>query len=108
MRKRKRGRTRKRSRIAVPEELRRLSMAFYPGSGTERDDATIEEWVDSVVQDSFNRESKRSIKACLDQLLDGRHGDDELERLWNSTAPGYRFAGEGAVRYFLTLIRDRI
>jgi hypothetical protein len=92
----------------VPEELRKLSMAFYPGSGTERDDATIEEWVDFVVQDSFDRESKRSIKAGLEKLLDGTHGDAELERLWNSTAPGYRFGGEGAVRYFLTLIRDRI
>ena len=98
----------KRRHMNVPEDLRELSMAFYPGSGTERDVATIEEWVDSVVQDSFNRASKRSIKACLDELLDGTHGDAELERLWNSTAPSYKFGGERAVRCFLTLIRDRL
>jgi hypothetical protein len=92
--------------MKVPDDFIQLAMAFYPGSNDGL--PTLEGWVDSVVQDSCSPRRRRVVKAFLDELLDGTHDDAELERVWNNTGPSYKFAGKGAVRAWLTLIRDRL
>jgi hypothetical protein len=94
--------------MKVPEEFRNLAISFYPGSEEEVGDPTLEAWVDWVVQNSQTPRERRIAKAFLDELLDGTHDDAELQLAWDMTSPSYQFAGEGAMRWWLTLIRDRL
>ena len=94
--------------MKVPEEFRNLAISFYPGSWQEAADDTEEAWVDWVVQNFCTPDRRRIVKAFLDELLDGTHDDAELQLAWDMTSPSYQFAGEGAMRWWLTLIRDRL
>ena len=94
--------------MKVPEEFRNLAISFYPGSEEEVGDPTLEAWVDWVVQNSQWPRERRIAKAFLNELLDGTHDDAELQLAWDMTSPSYQFAGEGAMRWWLTLIRDRL
>ena len=94
--------------MKIPEEFRNLAISFYPGSKEDAGAPTMEEWVDWVVQHSQMPRERRIVKAFLDELLDGTHDDAELQLAWDMTSPSYQFAGEGAMRWWLTLIRDRL
>jgi hypothetical protein len=94
--------------MKVPKQFRQLAISFYPGSWEEVGDPALEAWVDWVVQNSQTPRERRIVKAFLDELLDGTHDDAELQLAWDMTSPSYQFAGEGAMRWWLTLIRDRL
>ena len=92
----------------VPYEFDQLAKAFYPGSDAELADPTLEAWIDSVVQDFRTPQQRRVIIAFLDELLNGKHDDAEIQRVWDSTSPSYQFTEPSGTRYFLELIRERI
>jgi hypothetical protein len=94
--------------MKVPKEFRNLAISFFPHSEEEVGDPTLEAWVDWVVQNFCTRDERRIVKAFLDELLDGTHDDAELQLAWDMTSPSYQFAGEGAMRAWLTLIRSRL
>jgi hypothetical protein len=86
--------------MKIPEEFRDLCKWFYQGS---RDDfATHEEWFAFAV--AHVRGDKEVIKAFLDELLSGRHSDDEIARVWRRAGPHYDFSA-GGHRVVLSEIR---
>jgi hypothetical protein len=94
--------------MKIPEEFRNLAISFYPGSWEEVADPTEEAWVDWVGQNFCTPDRRRIVRAFLDELLDGTPDDAELKLAWDMTSPSYQFGGEGAMRRWLTLIRDRL
>ena len=95
--------------MKIPDEFRQLAISFYPHSDEEvGDDPTEEAWVVWVVQNFCTPDERRVVKGFLDELLDGTHDDAELQLAWDMTSPSYQFAGEGAMRAWLTLIRSRL
>jgi hypothetical protein len=86
--------------MIVPAEFKHLALRFYQGS--EREFATLEEWVSSRTK-NLNPRQKVVVKKFLDDLLDGNCSENELQRIWNSTQADC-FVTRGA-RDFLELMR---
>lgn len=88
----------------VPEEFRYLSQCFHQDMFMFA--STEEEVIDNALR-CLQPHQKKVIKRFLTELLE-RHPDiQELEEIWESTAPNWDFGGDG-LRRFLTMIRDRI
>jgi hypothetical protein len=86
--------------MKIPEEFRDLCGWFYQGSSD--DFATLEEWFAFAVAHVGG--DKGDLKAFLDELLSGRHTDDEIAQVWRRAGPHYDF-GTGDHRVVLTEIR---
>lgn len=89
----------------TPDEFLQLCRLYYPGSRLEY--KTKEEWLESGIS-GLSDKRKRVIKSFLTELLDGGYSEQRLQQVWRSTRPSYQFAGDGAMRYTFTFMRDAI
>jgi len=81
--------------MLVPEEFNRLTQWFYQGS--HKDFSTLHEWIASAVA-NLNSEQRRTVKAFLDELLNGKHDASELQRVWNNSLADYYFGDDLELR----------
>ena len=86
----------------IPEAVLQLAGAFYPGSLEEY--PNYEAWIADALG-SQTESDKKIIKEFLDELLDGQHSDEELQKIWRRMGPGYEFSA-GGHRLFFTELRD--
>jgi hypothetical protein len=88
--------------IDIPYEFEQFVKFFYPGSADHT--ASGDEWVrqNPIFRDPASRDVIRSF---LDELLSGRHTDQEIEEVWKLQSPSYDFL-EGHHRLFLTGVRE--
>jgi hypothetical protein len=88
--------------IDIPYEFEEFVKFFYPG--TSDNIAGIDEWIEQ--NPIFRRPHARDvIRTFLDELLSGRHSDQEIEEVWKLQSPSYDFS-EGGHRIFLTRVRE--
>jgi hypothetical protein len=89
--------------IQIPDEFRKACRNL--GQGLEV--TTADELVQYALI-GIDHDDARSIKAFLDDLLNGDYSADQLKEFWWSTpADIVLYDGEG-VRTFLTMIRDAL
>jgi hypothetical protein len=85
-------------------ELRRLAVSFYQGSDLSYPDRTA--WIAAAVKiANFNQAQRSKLYAYLGDLL-ANSTDTDLENVWRSADANYGFTGPGAMRKFLTQVRE--
>jgi hypothetical protein len=91
--------------MKIPKQFQYLATCFYQGS--DREHATVEEWITSTVRNFLSVEERKVVKQFLDELLSGSHTDEDLQRLWENLDSDYWIESGAGVRAFLTVIRDK-
>ena len=90
--------------MKVPFEVEQLITGFHPGSAHEY--ATHEEWIAAHLARKKDWQ-KEVIRRFLDELLSGRHSDEEIQEVWQMQYPSYDFSA-GGHRWFFTKIREAL
>lgn len=66
-----------------------------------------EDWIDGALK--FVKKGRlRALRDYVDELLNGRYSDAELQELYRSTPTELRIWEDRGVRQFLGMVRDRI
>lgn len=90
--------------MEVPYEVEQLIKGFHTGSAREY--ATREDWIAAHVA-RRNRQQKEVIRRFLDELLNGRYSDEDIQEVWQMQYPSYDFS-VGGHRWFFTRIREAL
>jgi len=92
--------------IAISPEFERLSHCFYQGSAEMYPDRAA--WIATAIGGAnFSDQARAKLDAFIDDLL-AKSGDAELEEAWRSAGANYGFTGPGAMRRFLTHVRQML
>jgi hypothetical protein len=91
------------NKIEIPEAFRKFGSKLYNGSFEET--GNLEEWLSQTVK-SLKSEDRIAIAAFLDQLLKGKHSDQELQRAWLLGGSDYGVRTQD-YRGFLVLVRNK-
>jgi hypothetical protein len=90
--------------MKVPAQFEYLATCFH--SGSDREHATMGDWVRSTVRSFLTPEDRKIVKQYLDELLEGAATDDDLQKLWRGRDSDIWLRTGADVRRFLTMIRD--
>jgi hypothetical protein len=91
--------------MKVPHEFTHLVTGFHADSNIGIE--TVEEWIASVVRDWTTPETRKVVRAFLDEVLSGDYSDEELEDLWMTPGPSVNLS-KGGHRHFLAEIRKAL
>jgi hypothetical protein len=90
----------------TPPEFDRLSHCFYQGSAESYPDRTA--WIATAICGAnFDDGALSVLKSFMDELL-AKSDDATLEQVWRDSDANYGFRGPGAMRRFLTQVRQML
>lgn len=89
----------------VPSEFKKFGLQFIQDLHLRGD--TFDELIHNVLK-PFKGEERERLRMFLNELLDARVPDAELQRLWNATPSDVDFRDAGDLRTVLRAARDRL
>lgn len=94
--------------MQVPEEFEEL--CGYIGGFSHIEEYSPRQWIASAVKQFGytypDKQHASTLMKFLNELVDGKHDDAELQQVWNGTSAGFVFRDAVELRVFLTMIRD--
>ncbi len=91
--------------LVIPREFKSFTRLF---SFVDFKSAVDQQaWISAVLETN-SRQRNIVVKRFLVELLAIEASDAELEHIWQTWSPEFRVAGPGAMRRFLTQVRDTI
>jgi hypothetical protein len=93
--------------MLIPDEFNRLCAWFHQDAWTHFE-TTEQVIADAVSHLSDNQ--RKVVRAYLDELLSGKHTEEELQHIWRATSAGIAISSgrEGDSARFLLIVRAAI
>lgn len=93
--------------MEIPKAFKSICRYFF--RGVEEGYNSGEEILQAALS-GLTAEERAVVKQYLDEILDGRYDDDELERIWHAAGAELRIVRnvEGDMAGFLAMLRSAI